>query len=103
MIGALLMTLVLKARSGRYYGYDGPCPPWNDTLLHYYDFRLFALDVLRLETSGLLTGPVVKSALAGHVLGQAALLGTYSLNPNIEEDLWRHARRMREVNCQKHR
>jgi phosphatidylethanolamine-binding protein (PEBP) family uncharacterized protein len=76
-----------KAMSGRYYGYDGPCPPWNDTLLHYYDFRLFALDVLRLETSGLLTGPVVKSALAGHVLGQAALLGTYSLNPNLKEDL----------------
>jgi Raf kinase inhibitor-like YbhB/YbcL family protein len=76
-----------KAMSGRYYGYDGPCPPWNDTLLHYYDFRLFALDVLRLETSGLLTGPVLKSALAGHVLGQAALLGTYSLNPNLKEGL----------------
>ena len=24
------------AMKGDYYGYDGPCPPWNDTLVHHY-------------------------------------------------------------------
>jgi phosphatidylethanolamine-binding protein (PEBP) family uncharacterized protein len=30
---------------GDYYGYDGPCPPWNDEIVHRYVFTLFALDV----------------------------------------------------------
>ena len=30
---------------GDYYGYDGPCPPWNDELVHRYVFTLYALDV----------------------------------------------------------
>jgi phosphatidylethanolamine-binding protein (PEBP) family uncharacterized protein len=25
---------------GDYYGYDGPCPPWNDALVHRYIFTL---------------------------------------------------------------
>ncbi len=31
--------------SGEYYGYDGPCPPWNDERLHRYVFTVYALDV----------------------------------------------------------
>jgi Raf kinase inhibitor-like YbhB/YbcL family protein len=37
---------------GEYYGYDGPCPPWNDALQHRYVFTLYALDVPRLEIHG---------------------------------------------------
>jgi Raf kinase inhibitor-like YbhB/YbcL family protein len=29
---------------GTYLGYDGPCPPWNDTIVHHYHFSLYALD-----------------------------------------------------------
>src|ERR1700682_3673232 len=25
-----------EAMKGQYYGYDGPCPPWNDENLHHY-------------------------------------------------------------------
>ena len=32
---------------GDYHGYDGPCPPWNDGILHHYVFTLYALDVAR--------------------------------------------------------
>ena len=32
-----------------HYGYDGPCPPWNDERMHHYHFRLYALDVLVLR------------------------------------------------------
>src|SRR5262245_16150392 len=56
---------------GNYFGYDGPCPPWNDELQHRYVFTLFALDVPRLDVSGIFTGPDVRKAMAGHVLAQA--------------------------------
>jgi len=26
--------------SGDYFGYDGPCPPWNDSILHRYVFTV---------------------------------------------------------------
>ena len=34
-----------KDMAGNYFGYDGPCPPWNDALPHHYVFTLYALDV----------------------------------------------------------
>lgn len=68
---------------GDYYGYDGPCPPWNDEILHHYVFTLFALDVPQLELAGKFGGPEVRTAIQGHVLAQASLTGTYSLNPAV--------------------
>ena len=32
-----------KDMAGNYFGYDGPCPPWNDTIPHHYVFTLYAL------------------------------------------------------------
>jgi Raf kinase inhibitor-like YbhB/YbcL family protein len=68
---------------GNYYGYDGPCPPWNDSIVHHYVFTVYALDVPRLDVRGDLTGANVRAALAGHVLAQAHLTGTYTLNPRL--------------------
>lgn len=68
---------------GDYYGYDGPCPPWNDAIVHHYIFTLYALDVDRLEVEGELVAENVEAALKGHVLAEAKLMGTYSLNPRI--------------------
>jgi Raf kinase inhibitor-like YbhB/YbcL family protein len=65
---------------GTYFGYDGPAPPWNDSLLHHYVFTLYALDVPSTEVHGELTGANVRSALAGHVVAKATLVATYSLN-----------------------
>lgn len=71
--------------AGNYYGYDGPCPPWNDEQLHHYVFTVYALDTDRLEVSGDFTGHDVVEAIKGHVLDQASLTGTYTLNPNLRE------------------
>jgi Raf kinase inhibitor-like YbhB/YbcL family protein len=68
---------------GNYYGYDGPCPPWNDSIIHHYVFTLYALDTPSLHVHGDLIGANVRAALAGHVLGQAHLSGTYTLNPRL--------------------
>lgn len=69
--------------SGEYYGYDGPCPPWNDERLHRYVFTVYALDVPRLEIKGSFDGANVLNALEGHVLAKASLTGTYTLNMNL--------------------
>ena len=69
---------------GDYYGYDGPCPPWNDEIVHHYVFTVFALDVGRLEVDGKLTGQQVRAAMQGHILAQASLTGTYTLNPSLK-------------------
>ena len=69
--------------SGNYYGYDGPCPPWNDSIVHHYHFTLYALDVARCSVAGRFRRPEVLAAIEGHVLGEARLVGTYSLNPDV--------------------
>lgn len=72
-----------KDMRGNYFGYDGPCPPWNDERPHRYLFTLFALDIARLPLEGRFTGKEVRAALCSHILAQASLTGIYSLNPDI--------------------
>ena len=68
---------------GKYGGYDGPCPPWNDDIVHHYVFTLYALDIETLQLSEEFHGPDVIAALEGHVLEKAEWVGTYTLNPNL--------------------
>lgn len=70
--------------SGDWRGYDGPFPPPHDLRLHRYFFRLFALDVPRLDVPDRFTAADVLRAVHGHVLGEATIYGTYSLNPAVE-------------------
>ena len=69
--------------AGHYFGYDGPFPPWNDSLVHHYVFTLYALNLPRLPVESSFTGAQVRAALAGHVLGAATLSGTYTLNRRL--------------------
>jgi len=73
-----------KDMAGDYYGYDGPCPPWNDEIPHRYTFTVFALDVARLPLEGRFDGHAVRKAAQGHVLAQASLTGRYTLNPAVK-------------------
>ena len=73
-----------KDMAGDYYGYDGPCPPWNDEIPHRYTFTVFALDVARLPLEGRFDGRAVRKAVQGHVLAQASLTGRYTLNPAVK-------------------
>jgi Raf kinase inhibitor-like YbhB/YbcL family protein len=70
--------------AGDYYGYDGPCPPWNDELAHRYVFTVYALDVARLPLQGAFGGNDVRKAIEGHVLAQASITGRYTLNPAVK-------------------
>ncbi|MDR3416309.1 MAG: YbhB/YbcL family Raf kinase inhibitor-like protein [Nevskia sp.] len=72
-----------KDMEGPYFGYDGPCPPWNDSVPHHYRFELHAVDLERCPVEGQFTAAQVRAALAGHVLASAAITGRYALNPLI--------------------
>ena len=69
--------------AGNYGGYDGPCPPWNDTILHHYIFTVYALDMESLDLSGTFSCKEAHEAMAGHVLAEGSYTGTYTLNPSL--------------------
>jgi Raf kinase inhibitor-like YbhB/YbcL family protein len=68
---------------GEWGGYDGPFPPWNDSIVHHYHFTVHALDTESLGLDEPFTGPQALEAMKGHVLDQASLVVTYSLNPDV--------------------
>lgn len=68
---------------GSYHGYDGPAPPWNDSIVHHYVFTLYALDIATTPVSGTFTGHEVREAIRGHVLAEASVEGTYTQNPRL--------------------
>jgi Raf kinase inhibitor-like YbhB/YbcL family protein len=69
--------------SGSYRGYDGPCPPFNDAIVHRYFFRLFALDVAHLALDEGFTAADALRTMRGHVLAEALIYGRYTLNPRL--------------------
>jgi Raf kinase inhibitor-like YbhB/YbcL family protein len=69
--------------AGNYGGYDGPCPPWNDSIVHHYHITVYALDTRSLGLSGIFGGPEALAAMEGHILAKGSIVGTYSLNPDI--------------------
>ena len=66
---------------GGYFGYDGPCPPWNDERPHHYHFTVYALSVPSLDIGGAFDGPTAMAAMQGKVLAQGEANGYYSQNP----------------------
>ncbi len=71
--------------AGNYGGYDGPCPPWNDSIMHHYYFTVYALDVEKLDLEGPFTGTDALNAMENHIIAQASHVGTYSMNPVVRE------------------
>lgn len=65
-----------QGTSGR-NGYVGPCPPDRE---HRYFFRLYALDT-RLDLPATAVKADLESAMQGHILGNAELVGRYD-RPN---------------------
>lgn len=68
---------------GDYHGYDGPCPPWNDSLIHHYVFTVLALDANLFDLPDVFGGADARAAIEDHVLASATLTGTYTLNPRL--------------------
>lgn len=62
-----------KGTSGN-TNYHGPCPPEGE---HRYFFKLYALDTL-LDLKEGVSKQAVETAMEGHIIDQAELLGKYS-------------------------
>ena len=69
--------------AGDYFGYDGPFPPFNDSLIHHYVFTLYALALARAPVAGPFGGTRARQAIYEHVLAEATHSGTYTLNPRL--------------------
>lgn len=69
--------------AGDYFGYDGPFPPFNDSLIHHYVFTVYALGIARAPVEGRFTGPQVREAIYPHILAEATHSGTYTLNRRL--------------------
>jgi len=72
-----------KQMAGNYFGYDGPFPPFNDSLVHHYVITLYATSLPRLPREGVFTGARGREAIAGHWLDSAPHSGTYTLNRRL--------------------
>jgi Raf kinase inhibitor-like YbhB/YbcL family protein len=82
--GLNMFTMVFaasEAMKGDYYGYDGPCPPWNDDNLHHYHFIVYALSVKTLGLPAGFDGPAAMEAMKGKILAEGKLDATFSTNP----------------------
>ncbi len=75
------VTASNDAMKGQYYGYDGPCPPWNDEDVHHYHFTVYALNVKSLNLPKDFDGPAAQDAMKGKILAQGEELGLYTQNP----------------------
>ncbi len=69
------------AMKGQYYGYDGPCPPWNDEIVHHYHFTVYALSVKSLDLPAGFDAAAALDAMKGKILAQGEELGLYTQNP----------------------
>jgi Raf kinase inhibitor-like YbhB/YbcL family protein len=69
--------------AGKYGGYDGPCPPWNDKRVHHYHFKVYALDVPSLTLAGTFGPKEALAAIAKHTLAMGEVVGTYTQNPDL--------------------
>lgn len=71
------------ALEGTWCGYDGPAPPWNDSIPHRYQFTVYALDVPSLGLDPGFSRDDFEQASEGHVLASDTITGTYASNPRL--------------------
>jgi len=69
------------AMAGIYRGYDGPCPPWNDEVVHRYVFTVYALSVGKLAVAPDFDGRAALAAMRGKILAQGSVTELYTTNP----------------------
>jgi Raf kinase inhibitor-like YbhB/YbcL family protein len=69
--------------AGTWHGYDGPAPPWNDSIEHRYVFTVYALD---MESTGLRPGfsrAEFDAVVADHAIESDSMTVVYTLNPRL--------------------
>jgi phosphatidylethanolamine-binding protein (PEBP) family uncharacterized protein len=76
------VTAANDALKGQYYGYDGPCPPWNDENLHHYHFTVYALSAPTLGLCKEFDAAAALAAMKDKTLAQGELLTIYTTNPD---------------------
>jgi Raf kinase inhibitor-like YbhB/YbcL family protein len=73
--------------TSNFVGYDGPCPPWNDTRLHNYRFIVYALGQQAPGLFANFRAQDVLPYLEKYALAKGELVGTYSTYKKLGQDL----------------
>ena len=68
---------------GKWNGYDGCAPPWNDSIEHRYVFTVYSLDIETLRLSPGFVRNELTAAMEGHILDSASITCTYTNNPRL--------------------
>jgi Raf kinase inhibitor-like YbhB/YbcL family protein len=82
--GLNMFTVIFAANDamkGKYYGYDGPCAPWNDENVHHHHFMVYALSVKSLNLGTDFDGTAAMEAMKGKILAEGKLDAIYTQNP----------------------
>lgn len=74
------VTASNEAMKGQYYGYDGPCAPWNDEVMHEYHFAVYALGVKSLDLPKDFDAEAAQNAMKGKILAQGEEVGLFTAN-----------------------
>jgi Raf kinase inhibitor-like YbhB/YbcL family protein len=64
---------------GEHVGWDGPCPPWNDTVVHRYIFEVYAIDTDALPVRRGFRFSELKSLVELHALARGSELVKFQL------------------------
>jgi Raf kinase inhibitor-like YbhB/YbcL family protein len=67
---------------GPHGGWDGPCPPRNETRNHRYVTDVYALDMPTLGLSGVFFGEAALAKMPGHILAQGRAAAYDAARPN---------------------
>lgn len=68
---------------GTWHGYDGPAPPWNDSIPHRYVFSVYELDIASSGLEPGFTKSELDEVLDTHVIDSGSISVTYALNPRL--------------------
>lgn len=68
---------------GSWNGYDGPAPPWNDSLFHEYEFTVYALDAASIGLPPGFSRDDLEAAIEGRVLASASITGRFTTNARL--------------------
>ena len=66
--------MIQGINSGKYIGYQGPCPPSGT---HRYFFKIYALDIA-IEPVEKMTKSQILKAMENHIIAHGELIGLYS-------------------------
>lgn len=66
-------------------GYGGPCPPWNDAMVHHYHFTVHGLSTARLPLSEGVSAKEAVGLIEKYSITRGEMVGIFTNNPKLRK------------------